>query len=77
MLLSYADLQQLPRDTVNALIKEFLLMQLEDGNLEQLTAEKLQQATDEVTQQLQQGTLVVEYSEKHESVMIRRATDVV
>ena len=44
MLLSYSDLQQLPADTLDHLIREYIIMQLEDGTLEQLTQDAMEQA---------------------------------
>ncbi|MCF1427921.1 MAG: YheU family protein [Shewanella sp.] len=71
MLIPYSALQQLPADTLNNLIREYLLSQVEDGGFDTLSDELLQTATQRCRDALKKGELVVEYSEEDESIAIR------
>jgi uncharacterized protein YheU (UPF0270 family) len=75
MILTADDLKQLSPSTLNNLIIEYLVMQLEDGRLEDYTENAYQQGVDHVRALLNQGTLVVEYSEHHESIAIKQASE--
>ncbi|MCE9677638.1 YheU family protein [Shewanella sp. AS1] len=71
MLVPYEALQQLPEATVENLIKEFLLTQMEDGSFEELDSHSFPLAIKQCKQALARGELVVEYSENDESIAIR------
>ena len=72
MLVPYDSLVQLPTETFEALIKEYLFAQLEDGSFSNTDEEGLQRAIAQCKQALKQGVLVVEYSEDDESIAIRQ-----
>ncbi|WP_144211178.1 YheU family protein [Shewanella donghaensis] len=72
MLIPYDALLQLPQDTLNNLIKEYLFTQVEDGSFGQLDNQQLQNAIDQCKQALKQGELKVEFSEEDESIAIRQ-----
>ncbi len=71
MLVPYKALQQLPADTLNNLIKEYLFTQMEDGSFATMDNEKLIAAIAQCKQALARSELVVEYSEDDESIAIR------
>ncbi len=71
MLVPYEALQQLPADTLNNLIKEYLFAQMEDGSFAVLDSEKLTLAIAQCKRALEREELVVEYSEDDESIAIR------
>lgn len=71
MILNSEDLKHLSACSLNNLIKEYLLMQLEDGRLEDYTKSAFEQGIKHVKTQLEEGSLVVEYSELHESITIK------
>ena len=72
MLVPYDSLVQLPTETFEALIKEYLFTQLEDGSFSNTDEKGLQRAIAQCKQALKQGVLVVEYSEDDESIAIRQ-----
>ncbi|MCL1126560.1 YheU family protein [Shewanella surugensis] len=76
MLVPYNALQQLPQDTVNNLIKEYLFTQLEDGNFSHTDETELKNAIIKCHQALKSGTLVVEYSEEDESIALRHKDNI-
>ncbi|MBE8167203.1 MAG: YheU family protein [Shewanella sp.] len=71
MLVPYAALTDLPKKTLDNLVKEYLLTQVEDGSFTTMDNEQINNAIDQCKQMLKQGTLVVEYSENDESIGIR------
>lgn len=71
MLVPYSALCELPSTTLDNLIKEFLLTQVEDGGFSNLESNQFEQAIKQCRLELQQGSLVVEYSENDESISIR------
>ncbi|MCG9712924.1 YheU family protein [Shewanella insulae] len=71
MLIPYQSLLQLPSDTLDNLIKEFLFTQTEDGSFASLDDEALARAIAQCRQALARSELVVEYSEEDESIAIR------
>ncbi|WP_418358146.1 YheU family protein [Shewanella basaltis] len=71
MLVPYEALLSLPQETLQAMIKEYLLTQLEDGSFSDVNEEQLFQATERCKLALKKGELVVEYSEDDESIAIR------
>ncbi|MGB0893699.1 MAG: YheU family protein [Parashewanella sp.] len=71
MLIPYADLMTLPPATIENLIKEYLLTQVEDGSFSNMEDEHMSQAISQCKQWLKHGKLVVEYSEHDESIAIR------
>ncbi|MCL1114535.1 MULTISPECIES: YheU family protein [Shewanella] len=71
MLVPYEALLSLPQETLQAMIKEYLLTQLEDGSFSDVNEEQLIQATERCKLALKKGELVVEYSEDDESIAIR------
>tara|TARA_B100001094_G_scaffold333086_2_gene408469 strand:+ start:1495 stop:1719 length:225 start_codon:yes stop_codon:yes gene_type:complete len=74
MLIPY---QELSQEALHNLIEAFLVMQIEDGNLESRTTQYIQSAHAEVLQRIKRGHLIIEYAEEHNSVMIRPIQDVV
>ncbi|WP_394205869.1 YheU family protein [Shewanella waksmanii] len=77
MLVPFDALKQLPKATLDNMIKEYLLTQLEDGSFSNLDESALTLAISQCMQALQQGLLVVEYSEEDESIAIRPLKDTV
>ncbi len=78
MLIDYATLKNaLPAETLDNLIREYLLGQVGDEGFDLLTPQRLAAAISQGHLALQRGELVVEFSEQEESVAIRRADDVV
>ncbi|MGL4476520.1 MAG: YheU family protein [Shewanella sp.] len=77
MLVPYESLQQLPSETVDNLIKEYLFAQVEDGGFGELDSEALKHAVARCHQALKRRELVVEYSEAEESIAIRLAQNCV
>lgn len=59
--------QQLEPDTLNSVIKEYILEKLEDYQMESVD---MQQWTDQVKRQLASGDAVIEWSEANETVTI-------
>ncbi|WP_119967940.1 YheU family protein [Shewanella japonica] len=77
MLIPFEALQQLPPDTLNNLIKEYLFTQVEDGSFGQLNDDQIQLAIEKCKQSLKQGELKVEYSEDDESIAIRHKDQII
>lgn len=73
MLVPYDSLLQLPQTTVENLIKEYLLTQVEDGGFSDTDDKALISAINRCKDLLKQGLLIVEYSEDDESIAIRQA----
>ncbi len=76
MLVPYEALQQLPADTLNNLIKEYLLTQMEDGSFATLDNNTLTTAIAQCERALARSELVVEYSEDDESIAIRHQDNI-
>ncbi|GGQ08421.1 YheU family protein [Shewanella litoralis] len=72
MLVPYEALLSLPQETLQAMIKEYLLSQLEDGSFSDVDEQQLAHATERCKHALKKGELVVEYSEDDESIAIRQ-----
>ncbi|ACJ27572.1 Conserved hypothetical protein [Shewanella piezotolerans WP3] len=77
MLVPYEALNQLPIETLENLIKEFLIGQVEDGSFASTDEDSLQSAIAQCRDALCRGELVVEFSEEEESIAIRRKEDIV
>ncbi|MGS0827324.1 YheU family protein [Shewanella sp. 0m-8] len=77
MLVPYESLSQLPSDTFDNLIKEYLISQVEDGSFSGDGQHSMEKAIVQCKAALKQGILVVEYSEEEESIGIRRKEDIV
>lgn len=77
MLIPYSALQQLPADTLDNLIKEYLFTQVEDGGFDGLSGDSLASAIQRCRAALKSGELVVEYGEEEESIAIRSRDQVV
>ncbi|WOT04633.1 YheU family protein [Shewanella youngdeokensis] len=77
MLVPYETLKQLPTETLENLIKEFLIAQLEDGSFSGTDADSMQNSINMCREALRTGQLIVEYSEEDESIAIRRQDDIV
>ncbi|MGS0676065.1 YheU family protein [Shewanella sp. 125m-1] len=77
MLVPYESLSQLPSDTFDNLIKEYLISQVEDGSFSGDGQHSMKKAIVQCKAALKQGILVVEYSEEEESIGIRRKEDIV
>ncbi|MCG9747797.1 YheU family protein [Shewanella sp. Isolate8] len=75
MLVPYQSLLQLPSETLDNLIKEFLFTQTEDGSFASLDDQALARAIAQCRQALARSELVVEYSEEEESIAIRQRQD--
>ncbi|WP_345315211.1 YheU family protein [Ferrimonas gelatinilytica] len=77
MLIDYATLKEaLPPETLENLIREYLLGQVGDEGFDELTPERLADSAARAHHALRLGELVVEFSEQEESVAIRRADEV-
>ncbi|MGX9460770.1 YheU family protein [Shewanella sp. A14] len=72
MLVPYDALLSLPQETVQRMMKEYLLSQLEDGSFSDTNEQQLISAMDQCKLALKRGELVVEYSEEDESIAIRQ-----
>lgn len=77
MLVPYDMLNQLPTETVDNLIKEFLISQLEDGSFSSTAEQDMQAAMSQCRAALAQAELMVEFSEEDGSVAIRRKEDII
>ncbi|WP_025820837.1 YheU family protein [Shewanella marina] len=77
MQIPYEALTQLPNETLENMIKEYLFSQVEDGGFDALNGDRLTQAIAQCKQALQRKELLVEYSEDDQSIAIRRADQVV
>ncbi|MFT5789376.1 MAG: hypothetical protein ACI8SJ_001492 [Shewanella sp.] len=77
MLVPYETLSQLPAETLENVIKEFLIGQLEDGSFSSTDADSMTSAISTCRAALARGELVVEFSEEEESIAIRRKEDIV
>ncbi|WP_372871594.1 YheU family protein [Shewanella sp.] len=75
MLIPYDALGQLPAETLNNLIREYLLTQVEDGSFASLDNDGLECAIAHCKGLLKKGELVVEYSEDNDSVGIRQKSE--
>lgn len=76
MLIPYESLLQLPKETLDNLIKEFLLSQVEDGSFDTLGDEALEQAIGKCRLALKNGHLLVEFGEDDESIAIRSREEI-
>ena len=74
MLIPY---QELSADALYNLIEAFLVMQIEDGNLENRTINVKKQSHLRVMQQIEKGDLIIEYAQEHNSVMIRSIHEII
>lgn len=77
MLVPYESLTQLPSDTFDNLVKEYLISQVEDGSFSGDGEHSMDKAIIQCKTALKQGLLVVEYNEEEESIGIRRKEDIV
>ncbi len=77
MIVPYESLTDLPEETLDNLIKEYLFSQVEDGSFTTMDSTHLQHALSECRNMLKQGTLIVEYSENDESIGIRHTDQVI
>ncbi len=73
MLVPYDALLQVPSATMDNLIKEYLLTQVEDGDFSDTNEQVFNSAINRCKQLLKQGTLVVEFSEDDESITIKHS----
>ncbi|MBE7214009.1 YheU family protein [Shewanella benthica] len=71
MLVPYDALLQLPSATMDNLIKEYLLTQVEDGSFSDTDEQVYISAIERCKQLLKQQVLVVEFSEDDESIAIK------
>lgn len=76
MLVPYATLTKLSEETFDNLIREYLLQQIEDGSFANLSSSAMQQAISRCKNALEDGELVVEFSEHNSSIAIRQRQDV-
>ncbi|QIZ77842.1 YheU family protein [Ferrimonas lipolytica] len=77
MLIDYATLvSAIDADTIDNLLREFLLTQVSDEGFEQTDAEGLSRAITAARSALARAELVVEFSEEDESITVRRAEDI-
>ncbi|MFQ6372583.1 YheU family protein [Shewanella sp. YIC-542] len=77
MLVPYDALLQLPATTLDNLIREYLLSQVEDGSFGELDAKAVQAASARCRLALKSGELVVEYREEDDSVAIRQRQQII
>lgn len=76
MIVPFSTLSQLPTETLNNLMKEYLLTQIEDGSFDSIGEHSLEAAMAHCLQALKQGRLLVEFSEEDESIAIRSQDDI-
>ncbi|KFZ37499.1 hypothetical protein HR45_10850 [Shewanella mangrovi] len=76
MLVPFDALQSLPQATLDNLIHEYLLSQIEDGSFVELDSDTMQQATAKCMMMLKKKELYVEYSEDDESIAIRSREEI-
>lgn len=70
MIISFEELQTLPQQTVDNVIKEYIYQQVEDGNVDSLNASSTETMMQIIYNKLKKKELAVEYSEEHQSVAI-------
>lgn len=70
MIISFEELQTLPQQTVDNVIKEYIYQQVEDGNIDSLSASSTEAIIQTIYDKLKKKELAVEYSEEHQSVAI-------
>lgn len=75
MLIPYQALMTLPSETLDNLIKEYLLTQVEDGGFANSDAQMMASAISQCKNALKSGELLVEFSEDDESFTLRRAQE--
>lgn len=76
MLVPFEALQSLPKATLDNLIREYLLAQVEDGSFIELDDEAIERATSNCLMMLKKKELLVEYSEDDESIAIRTREEI-
>lgn len=76
MIIPYESLLQLEAATLNNLIHEYLLSQVESGQFCELSQDKLDTMTDKCKLALKRQELLVVYSEQHESIGIKHKDEV-
>ncbi|GAA0787860.1 MULTISPECIES: YheU family protein [Pseudomonadati] len=77
MIIPYETLLGLDAETLNNLIKEHLLTQVEDGGFSEFNRQQLSGMINQCKQALKTGELVVEYSEDDESIAIRHRQNII
>ncbi|MCL1039288.1 YheU family protein [Shewanella submarina] len=77
MLIPYNSLLELPEETLNNLIREYLFTQVEDGGFDTLSGDSLKHAMSRCRDALKRGELVVEYGEEDESIAIRNRDQII
>jgi uncharacterized protein YheU (UPF0270 family) len=77
MIIPYETLLGLDTETLNNVIKEYLLTQVEDGSFSEFNSQQLSGMINQCKQALKTGELVVEYSEDDESIAIRHRQNIV
>ncbi|MDP5145632.1 YheU family protein [Shewanella sp. ULN5] len=77
MIIPYETLLGLDTETLNNVIKEYLLTQVEDGSFSEFNSQPLSGMIIQCKQALKTGELVVEYSEDDESIAIRHRQNIV
>lgn len=76
MLIPYQALMTLPSDTLDNLIKEYLLTQVDDGGFTNSDNQMMLKAIAQCKSALKSGELLVEFSEEDESFTLKRAQEV-
>lgn len=71
VLIPFDSLSQLPQETLDNLIKEHLLSQIEDINFDNLDLSQINLAIEQCKLALKKGELIVEYGEVDESIAIK------
>jgi len=77
MIIPYETLLGLDTETLNNVIKEYLLTQVEDGSFSEFNSQPLSGMINQCKQALKTGELVVEYSEDDESIAIRHRQNII
>mgnify|MGYP000897517937 CR=1 FL=1 len=77
MIIPYETLLGLNTETLNNVIKEYLLTQVEDGSFSEFNSQPLSGMINQCKQALKTGELVVEYSEDDESIAIRHRQNII
>ena len=76
MLIPFETIKTLPQETVNNLIREYLLTKVDDINFESLDSNAIDAAIDQCKKALESGLLMVEYGEEDESISIRHTDEI-
>lgn len=64
MIIEFEQLQKMPQETLDMIIKEFIISQIEDSNIEYFNEETLKQAKIKVEKMLKEKKIIATYRNK-------------